>query len=75
MTIKINTGIDITTASIKRVLYVDRKGYSGYWNITEIEGTSFMVLDTEAQNIEPGIYRIRADVDGHLGSVVDVKVT
>lgn len=62
LALKLDTGQDVSSASVKRILYRKPDGSSGYWTATQ-EGTSVLVynlLNTDLDQI--GVWTFQAFV-------------
>ncbi len=73
--LKLDTGITISGATSKKILWQDPVGGSGEWVVTEIDGSS-LVYDVQAGDITvPGDWKLqsRVEIGGKVGFGAIVK--
>lgn len=64
LTLKLNTGLDISAATVKRLLYKKPSGTVGYWAADSIEANTTLVYSIQTGNInEAGKWSIQAYVE------------
>lgn len=63
LTLKLDTNIDISTASVTRILYKKPDGTGGYWEADSVENNTILVYDmTDADLDQPGVWTFQAFV-------------
>jgi hypothetical protein len=65
ITIKLDTGIDVSGATMKRMLYKKPSGVKGYFPVTSVEGTTKLVVSnlSPADLNEQGPWEMQAYVE------------
>ena len=70
LTLKLDTNLNIATASVTRILYRKPDGTTGFWEADSIENNKILVYDmTDADLDQPGVWTFQAFVtlDGRNG--------
>lgn len=63
LAIKLDTGTNVTSASVKRILYKKPDGTSGYWTASSVENDTILVynfIDTDLD--QTGVWTFQAFV-------------
>ncbi len=72
-TITLDTGIDISAASVKRILYKDPRGTTGYFEATVVSTTKLQYQATNTSFAYSGEWRFQAYVElGGLKAYGDI---
>lgn len=63
LTIKLNTGIDISASTVNRILYKKPDGTSGYWTASSIENNTTLVYNLINTDLDQtGVWTFQAFV-------------
>ena len=64
LTLKLDTGTDVSTATVKRILYKKPSGAQGAWDATSVEALTILTYDVEDNDLdEQGHWRFQAYVE------------
>ena len=62
--IKLDTGIDVSTATVKKILWQDPNGDRGFWTVSSVEALTILVYNVTSSDVTvEGRWRLQAYVE------------